>query len=162
MHSLINNLEYNERRQKDSIKLFEISNLYGVEGSQNQSRKIGMIASGRIDHNYRDFNRFIDRDHMIKVLSGITDHDFYIQDISRSLVDSKSKTKIYYAEFNIEDINFKVKNKSIDKYVNFEETTFKEISEYPRIYRDLSFLVKDSSSIETLLKLLRVSKRIFS
>ena len=154
LNSLINNLEYNERRQKDSIKLFEISNLYGVEGSQNQSRKIGMIASGRIDHNYRDFNRFIDRDHMIKVLSGITDNDFYIQEISRSLVDSKSKTKIYYAEFNIEDINFKVKNESIDKYVNFEETTFTEISDYPSIYRDLSFLVKDSSSIEILFKAL--------
>ena len=154
LDSLIKNLEYNERRQKDSIKLFEISNLYGVEGSQNQARKIGIIATGRIDHNYRDFNRFIDKDHMINVLSGISGHESYIQEISRSLVDSKNKTKIYYAEFNIEDINFKVKNESIDKYVNFEETTFKEISDYPLIYRDLSFLVKDSSSIETLFKAL--------
>ena len=154
MSSLIKNLEYNERRQKDSIKLFEISNLYGVEGSQNQSRKIGIITTGRVDHNYRDFNRFIDKNYMTNILSGITDHESYIQEISRSLVDSKNKTKIYYAEFNIEDINFKFKNESIDKYVNFEESTFKEISNYPWIYRDLSFLVKDSSSIETLFKTL--------
>ena len=154
LSSLIKSLEYNERRQKDSIKLFEISNLYGVEGSQNQSRKIGIITTGRVDHNYRDFNRFIDKNYMTNILSGITDHESYIQEISRSLVDSKNKTKIYYAEFNIEDINFKFKNESIDKYVNFEESTFKEISDYPCIYRDLSFLVKDSSSIETLLKAL--------
>ena len=31
INSLIRNLEYNERRQKDSIKLFEISNLYELE-----------------------------------------------------------------------------------------------------------------------------------
>ena len=154
LSSLIKNLEYNERRQKDSIKLFEISNVYGVEGSQNQSRKIGIISTGRVDHNYRDFNRYIDKNYITNILSGITDHESYIQEISRSLVDSKNKTKIYYAEFNIEDINFKFKNESIDKYVNFEESTFKEISNYPCIYRDLSFLVKDSSSIETLFKTL--------
>ena len=152
LNSLINSLEFNERRQKDSIKLFEISNLFGVEGSQNQSRKIGIISTGRVDHNYRDFNRYIDKNYITNILSGITDHEFYIQEISRSLVDSKNKTKIYFAEFNIEDINFKFKNESIDKYVNFEDSTFKEISDYPCIYRDLSFLVKDSSSIETLLK----------
>ena len=154
LNSLINSLEYNERRQKDSIKLFEISNLFGAEGSQNQPRKLAIIATGRIDHNYRDFNRFIDKNYMTDILSGITDNESYIQEISRSLVDSKNKTKIYYAEFNIEDINFKFKNESIDKYVNFEESTFKEISDYPRIYRDLSFLVKDSSSIENLFKTL--------
>ena len=89
---------------------------------------------------------------MVKVLSGIADHDFYIKEISRSLVDSKNKTKIYYAEFNIEDVNLEVENESIDKYVNFEDTSFTEISDYPCIYRDLSFLVKDPSITENLFK----------
>ena len=45
-----NNLIFNERRQKDSLKLFEISDLYtnSDEGMFGKST-IGVIASGRID-----------------------------------------------------------------------------------------------------------------
>jgi len=37
--SLINNLAFNERRQKDSIKLFEISDVYRKSGSEIKKRK---------------------------------------------------------------------------------------------------------------------------
>ena len=47
-HSLVNNLLYNERRQKDSIKLYEISNVYFNERSKESKRLLGIIASGRV------------------------------------------------------------------------------------------------------------------
>ena len=56
--SLLNNLMFNERRQKDSIKLFEISDIYtSVNSSIKKTRKIAIIASGRVGHNYEDFSK---------------------------------------------------------------------------------------------------------
>ena len=46
---------YNERRQKDSIKLFEFSKIYSNDDQLNDVFKIGIIASGRRGHNYLDF-----------------------------------------------------------------------------------------------------------
>ena len=43
---LIENLLYNERRQKDSIKLFEISDIY-YKDKNTKTSKIGIIACGR-------------------------------------------------------------------------------------------------------------------
>ena len=54
--SLINNLLYNERRQKDSIKLFEVSNIY-TNDYENIKRVIGIIATGRVGKNYLDFSK---------------------------------------------------------------------------------------------------------
>ena len=45
--SLIENLLYNERRQKDSIKLFEISNVYKKDKEIKQQKKLGIIINGR-------------------------------------------------------------------------------------------------------------------
>ena len=55
--SLIENLLYNEKRQKDSIKLFEFSKVYSYDRDLNETYKIGIIASGRKGHNYRDFSK---------------------------------------------------------------------------------------------------------
>ena len=56
--SLLNNLIFNERRQKDSIKLFEISDVYtSVNSVIKKTRKIAIIASGRVGHNYEDFQK---------------------------------------------------------------------------------------------------------
>ena len=56
--SLLENLLYNERRQKDSIKLFEISDIYNIKDNKiNVSRKLAVIASGRAGHNYKDFSK---------------------------------------------------------------------------------------------------------
>ena len=58
--SLLENLLFNERRQKDSIKLFEISDIYNIKDNKvNVSRKLAVIASGRAGHNYRDFSKKI-------------------------------------------------------------------------------------------------------
>ena len=51
--SLIDNLLYNERRQQDSIKLFEITDVYYIEKKELKSkRKLGIICSGRVGKNY--------------------------------------------------------------------------------------------------------------
>ena len=56
--SLLENLSFNERRQKDSIKLFEISDVYTLkENKINVKRKLAIIASGRAGHNYKDFSK---------------------------------------------------------------------------------------------------------
>ena len=56
--SLLTNLLYNERRQKDSIKLFEISDIYTKEKNKFvKKKKLALIASGRLARNYRDFSK---------------------------------------------------------------------------------------------------------
>ena len=54
--SLVANLLFNERRQKDSIKLFEISDVYSKK-DRNGKKVLGIIASGRIDKNFIDFSK---------------------------------------------------------------------------------------------------------
>ena len=46
----------NERRQKESIKLFEISDIYTKDNGIKQQKKFGLIASGRLGNNYIDFS----------------------------------------------------------------------------------------------------------
>ena len=54
--SLVNNLLFNERRQKDSVKLFEISDIYSNKNRMGK-RTIGIIASGRLEKNYLNFSK---------------------------------------------------------------------------------------------------------
>ena len=55
-NSLINNLLYNEKRQHESIKLFEISDIYEKSNDGIAKKRImGIIASGRVANNYKDF-----------------------------------------------------------------------------------------------------------
>ena len=70
--SLVQNLLYNERRQNDSLKFFEISNLYDADSSENKTR-IGIIVSGVQGHNYREFTKKIDRNYMAQILSEAID-----------------------------------------------------------------------------------------
>ena len=62
---MIQNLTYNERRQKDIIKIFEISDIYNSSGGEiNYKKVLGLIASGREGHNYKDFNKIIDKNYL--------------------------------------------------------------------------------------------------
>ena len=51
--SLAANVVYNQNRQKDSIKLFEISDVYTKTGRE---RSIGVIVNGREGKNYNEFS----------------------------------------------------------------------------------------------------------
>ena len=103
--SLIENLLYNERRQKDSIKLFEISDIYTKDIEIKQQKKLGLIISGRQGHNYNDFSKKLDEKYLNNLLN--ENHDegiFEITEIHRNSLDTKKKDKIFYVETLLEDI----------------------------------------------------------
>ena len=150
--SLTSKLEYNERRQKDSIRLFEISNLYESTDSDipNESRNLGLIVSGRMGKNFRDFNNFMDSNYLSNVLARITDYDFHVEEISRENINSKNKSKIFFCEIPISNICKNLKVDVNNKLIEFNNINYTDISEYPSMNRDLSFLIKNESKIAQL------------
>ena len=76
--SLIENLLFNERRQKDSIKLFEISDVYLKAKDIHYQKRLGIIISGRRGHNHRDFSKKLDRNYLNEILNFKNDTPFLI------------------------------------------------------------------------------------
>ncbi len=152
-HSLINNLLFNERRQKDSVKLFEISDVYtNTDHGSFGKRTIGVIASGRIDKNFLNFSKKITKDYLEDVLTQLRLEKFSVEEISRDTLNSKSKNKIVFCEFEIDS------SLVLDSFfddLRLDDITGKEykpISEYPSSFRDLSFSIKDYSQCKLLEK----------
>lgn len=151
--SLTTNLLFNERRQKDIIKLFEVSDLYSTKNKIGK-KVIGIIASGRIDKNFKDFSKKIDKKYLEKILRNIKSNDIKIEEISRQSLNSKSKDIITYTEIEIDKI--------IDVQSSYDDLTIKDIrdikhepiSEFPSSNRDLSFSIKDFSECKKLEELL--------
>ena len=151
--SLTTNLLFNERRQKDIIKLFEVSDLYSTKNKIGK-KVIGIIASGRIDKNFKDFSKKIDKKYLEKILRNIKSNDIKIEEISRESLNSKSKDIITYTEIEIDKI--------IDVQNSYDDLTIKDIrdikhepiSEFPSSNRDLSFSIKDFSECKKLEELL--------
>ena len=153
--SLINNLLYNERRQKDSIKLFEISDIYTKDTEVFQQKKLGIIVSGRLGHNYKDFSKKLDYDYLNNLLNGSLDkHVFEITEIPRNELNTKKKDKIFYVEISIDDIpsNFYSDINLNEKNINFID--YKPISDYPSSTRDFSFSIDDLSQVKKIINIL--------
>jgi len=152
--SLIKNLLYNERRQRDSIKLFEISDIYFKENDNiSRDRKIGIIASGRQGYNYIDFRRKIDEKFMLDILKPIIkDKNLIIEEISRDDVKSKIKEKIYYLELSISDIIANLLPQKAYENDDIRFIKYKEISNLPSSSRDLSFSIKDPEALSILIE----------
>jgi len=153
--SLLESLLYNERRQKDSIKLFEISDIYKNNTEIKQQKKLGLIISGRLGNNYNDFSKKLDFEYLNSLLNenDIT-HIFEIIEIPRSGLDTKRKDKIYYVEISLEDIptSFFQKLDIQKKAINFIK--YKPISEYPSSTRDFSFSIDDSKIVNKIIEML--------
>lgn len=148
--SLINNLLFNERRQKDSIKLFEISDIYFKD--KNSHRKyLGIIASGRVDKNHEDFTKTIDKKYLNGIFKDHINKELFlkIENIQRTSLESKSKNEIVYCEIELNSL-FNISYKSTKKKRNIEEFQYKKISDYPSSSRDLSFSVTDGSELKLL------------
>ena len=147
--SLIKNLLYNERRQQDSVKLFEISDIY-LKPDSNK-RILGVIASGRIDKNYLDFSKKIDKKYLENIfVERLINKELQYYEISRQAINSKLKNKIIYAEMEIDasfelDYQFSQKNNS-----DIGDFKYIPISEYPCSTRDISFSIKDFSKYKLL------------
>jgi len=156
--SLVENLIYNEKRQKDSIKFFEISDIY-TSSNDVYIKKLALIVSGRRGQNYLDFSRKLDNKYLIELFKEIgIDINKFIKNIDRSNLNSKIKTPIFALELRIDNI---VEN--ISDYVPVRQppsnfVKYESISEFPSSFRDLSFSVKDSSKIEEVIKILSNSE----
>ena len=149
--SLIENLLYNERRQKDSIKLYEISDVYSKNPNINYQKKIGIIVSGRRGHNHIDFSKKLDSDYLNKLMNDNLSHPiFSIVEISRKDMDTKRKEKIFYIEACLDEIpsEFFCNIEINENQVNFVQ--YKPISEFPSSSRDFSFSVTDHSKLDFL------------
>ena len=154
-NSLIENLLFNERRQKDSIKLFEISDIYTKDKAIKQQKKLGLIISGRQGHNYNNFSKKLDKKYLNNLLNGGHYKDiFEIIEIPRSHLDTKKKDKIFYVEIPLEDLPviFFSKLSAKQKAINF--INYKPISEYPSGSRDFSFVIEDVQVVHEIIGML--------
>ena len=153
--SLIDNLLYNERRQKESIKLFEISDVYTKGVKIKQQKKLGLLVAGRVGNNHHDFSKKLDSKYLNYLLMSDQGEDvFEITEIDRNSLDTKKKDRIYYVEISLEDIpkNFFSNLPDSKKAINF--VTYRPVSEYPSSTRDFSFLIDDLSKVNTVISIL--------
>ena len=154
--SLVENLLYNERRQKDSIKLFEVSDIYSYDESKiSNIKKLSVIAAGRVGKNYIDFSKKINIEYMRNLFKEVLPN-FIInfENISRESLNSKLKSEIVFFEINIHEIPKEI----YDYKQNFPPSNgfirYKPISDYPSSVRDISYLIRDSSKIDLLQELI--------
>ncbi len=150
--SLIENLLYNERRQKDSIKFFEISDLYSKNNKIKQEKKLGIIISGRRGNNYLDFSKKLDDTHLSELFNQDTNNQaFVIEEIFRTELKTKKKDKIFYTEILVDKIP---KDLLIDSESNMNQINFikyQSVSEFPSSIRDFSFLIKDLEKYDAVI-----------
>ena len=145
--SLIENVLYNERRQQDSIKLFEISDVYSIDSNLKNKKVLGIICSGRVGKNYLDFSKKINIKYirnLIKELLPATNINPI--NIDRKSLNTKLSNEIIYLELELNSLNdlnphFKNNQKSNLNEHNFIK--YSPVSEFPSSYRDLSFSIKN-------------------
>ena len=162
---VIENLTYNERRQKDSIKLFEISDVYIK--SENDSpdqlitkeKRLAIIISGKQGLNYRDFSKKLDQNYLISLFKNL---DVEIADnislVDRNKLNSKIKTPIFTIEIDIDKINFLFSDQDFVETILDNPIQYKPISEYPSSYRDFSFSISDYSILDNVITKIDESK----
>jgi len=154
-NSLVDNLLFNERRQKDSIKLFEISDVYSSDSGINKKRKLSIIASGRVGLNYEDFSKKINKEYFITLFQEILPKEvFDFKKLSRDLLDTKIKNEIVTLEVDIDRfssdiLSYTEISKSPKGFVQFNP-----ISDLPSSFKDISYSIKDYSKTQELQDLL--------
>ena len=154
-NSLVENLLFNERRQKDSIKLFEISDVYSSSNGINKKRKLSIIASGRVGLNYEDFSKKINKKYLTTLFQEILPNEvFGFEILSRDLLDTKIKNEIVTLEVDIDKfssdiLSYKEISKSPESFAQYSP-----ISDLPSSFKDISYSIKDYSKTQELQDLL--------
>ena len=154
-NSLLDNLLFNERRQKDSIKLFEISDIYSSNDGIQKKRKLSIIASGRVGLNFKDFSKNIDKKYLTEVFQEILPNEVLnFKTISRDSLNTKISNEIISLELDIDifskDIlSYKEVSKSPKEFIQFDP-----ISDLPSSFKDISYLIKDYNKANELQELL--------
>jgi phenylalanyl-tRNA synthetase beta chain len=154
-NSLLENLLFNERRQKDSIKLFEISDIYFSDVNISKKRKLSIIASGRIGLNYEDFSKKINKKYLIRLFKKILpNQDLEFKIISRDSLNTKVTSEIISIEIDIESLSNEVLSyKEISKPPKLFNQ-YNLISEQPCSFKDISYSIKDYKKTKELQELL--------
>ena len=154
-NSLLENLLFNERRQKDSIKLFEISDVYSSSNGISKKRKLSIIASGRVGENYKDFSKKINKKYLVMLFQEILPNEvFDFKLVSRDLLDTKIKNEIVALEVDI--------NRFSNDILSYKEVSqppegfaqYSPISDLPSSIKDISYSIKDYSKTQELQDLL--------
>ena len=168
--SIKENVVFNQNRQKDSIKLFEFSDIYTKDGNEN---KLAVIVSGKTNKNFKEFNTQLDYSYLKGLIKTIfseilgrelnfeldqsQNYDLYekvycneehigrIGKLSKEFVGSKTKTPVF--SFEIATNNLKLPSKKQSR-----------ISDYPASYRDLSFSLDNYENLEQLATLIKKYK----
>ena len=155
INSLVENLLFNERRQKDSIKLFEISDVYSFSNGINKKRKLSIIASGRVGENYSDFSKKINMKYVTMLFQKLLPNEvFDFKILSRELLDTKIKNEIVALEVDINSfpsdiLSYKEISQSPKKFAQYSP-----ISDLPSSFKDISYSIKDFNKTEALQALL--------
>ena len=150
--SLVMNLDFNERHQKDSIKLFEISNIYSHKEDLTYEKKLALLVSGKQGHNHKEFSMKLDKKYLIDVFKQIDfDCEPFISAVSREKINSKIKNPIYVIEINFDQlIKEEIPWKTIELNQEINFISYKDTSEYPSITRDISFSIENISTLEKI------------
>ena len=150
--SLLENLIFNERRQKDSIKLFEISDIYTIKENEiKKIRKLGIIASGRVGHNHEEFSKNINIKYLTdKFNDELPNEDFNFKVLKRETLNTKIKNEIVISEVNIDSFSPEMLNYNHSSKPPKNFNQYFPISDLPFSKRDLSFSIKDYSSCGVL------------
>ena len=154
-NSLVDNLLFNERRQKDSIKLFEISDVYSPGNGINKKRKLSVVASGKVGLNYEDFSKKINKKYFTALFQEILPNEaFDFKILSRDLLDTKIKNEIVTLEVDIDRFStdilpYKEISKSPENFAQYSA-----ISDLPSSFKDISYSIKDYSKTQELQDLL--------
>ena len=150
-NSLLENLLFNERRQKDSIKLFEISDVYSSSNGINKKRKLSIIASGRVGENYEDFSKKINKKYLAMLFQeALPNEVFDFKILSRELLDTKIKNEIVTLEvdvnsFSSDILSYKQASQSPESFAQYSP-----ISDLPSSIKDISYSIKDYSKTQEL------------
>ncbi|MDA9000685.1 phenylalanine--tRNA ligase subunit beta [Gammaproteobacteria bacterium] len=154
-NSLLENLLFNERRQKDSIKLFEISDVYSSSNGIDKKRKLSIIASGRVGENYKDFSKKINKKYLVMLFQEILPNEvFDFKLVSRDLLDTKIKNEIVALEvdintFSSDILSYKEVSQPPEGFAQYSP-----ISDLPSSIKDISYSIKDYSKTQELQDLL--------
>ncbi len=143
--SLLENLLYNERRQSDSIKLFEISDIYTKDNFFRENKKLGIIISGRAGKNYIDFSKKLGLEYLDQILNCKFDASFFnIEEIERNKIKTKRNDKIFYSEILIDDIPEEFYKDFNYEIISTNFIKYSPVSEYPASTRDFSFSITNT------------------
>ena len=154
-NSLVENLLFNERRQKDSVKLFEISDIYTYDNGIHKKRVLSIIASGRVGLNYQDFSKKIDKKYLSTIFQEILPNEvFDFKILSRDIFDTKIKSEIITLEVDIERFSSDILSYAESSQSPKEYAQYKAISDLPSSIKDISYSIKNFNKIHELENLL--------